>query len=272
MIELINTSNPQHKYHFNSKTITIGRAPYNDIVINDFRVSKFHARIDRQDKGYYLKDLNSTNGTFFNGRKIEFVHLYSQDTFKIANQEFKFLEISENINYKKDFEPKQLYSSNHQSNIFEQKNSTRNVNYIPWSIGALIFIIMFILIYLYYPFYEVETGNIVTCKHCGKEITNTVHTVRASLLDKDDYKISYGKDYCQKCGSELVPYKINIKCSNCNKVYATRIETAPRRLEQHDKYITEGYCSNSCKILGETKDLLNEGQEVIEGLFDNFIF
>ncbi len=236
-----------------------------------------HEQAHQKREGLILH-LKSNNGAEGFG-EVSPLPGFSDETLAEAKGQVQILqlnlcgeEISEKLNDEKDFSHKRLYSSSRKSNISKPINSTRNVNYIPWSIGALVFIILFILIYLYYPFYEVEAGNIVTCKRCGKEITNTVHTVKASLLNKDDYNISYGKDYCQKCGNELVPYKVRIRCSNCNKVYATRTETAPRRLEQSDKYITEGYCSNSCKILGETKDLLNEGQEVIEGLFDNFIF
>lgn len=52
-------------------TVTIGREPSCDVVINHRTVSKTHASISVNSKNnYVLKDLNSTNGTYVNGLKI----------------------------------------------------------------------------------------------------------------------------------------------------------------------------------------------------------
>ena len=51
--------------------VTLGRHPeLVDTVIDDDRVSKRHVRISTQDGRFYLEDLNSTNGTFLNNRKL----------------------------------------------------------------------------------------------------------------------------------------------------------------------------------------------------------
>jgi pSer/pThr/pTyr-binding forkhead associated (FHA) protein len=47
--------------------ITIGRAPLNDVVIDDPTVSAQHASLTKSPSGYRLKDLGSTNGTQING-------------------------------------------------------------------------------------------------------------------------------------------------------------------------------------------------------------
>jgi hypothetical protein len=47
----------------NSPGLCIGREHHNDIIINDSRVSRQHARLERQGGYYWLTDL-STNGTF----------------------------------------------------------------------------------------------------------------------------------------------------------------------------------------------------------------
>jgi pSer/pThr/pTyr-binding forkhead associated (FHA) protein len=50
--------------------ITIGRAPSNDVVIDDPTVSTQHASLTKSASGYRLKDLGSTNGTQINGVSI----------------------------------------------------------------------------------------------------------------------------------------------------------------------------------------------------------
>ncbi len=61
---------------FNSKKIslvaklTIGRSTESDIVIDNKLVSRTHACIQKIRDAYFLKDENSTNGTYLNGKKI----------------------------------------------------------------------------------------------------------------------------------------------------------------------------------------------------------
>lgn len=50
--------------------ITIGRSVENDIVIDNKLASRNHALIQKIRDEFFLKDTNSTNGTFLNGRRI----------------------------------------------------------------------------------------------------------------------------------------------------------------------------------------------------------
>ena len=53
------------------RIITIGREVGNDIVINDSNVSRRHLELIQDAAGcYFVRDLNSTNGTFVNGHRI----------------------------------------------------------------------------------------------------------------------------------------------------------------------------------------------------------
>lgn len=49
---------------------TIGRDDANDIAVRDGSVSGKHARIIRNEMGYWVEDLGSRNGTFVNGEKV----------------------------------------------------------------------------------------------------------------------------------------------------------------------------------------------------------
>lgn len=61
---------PSQEYPLPQHTVTIGREPINDIVMNDPEVSRRHTRISFRDEGYVIEDLGSTNGTFVNGRRL----------------------------------------------------------------------------------------------------------------------------------------------------------------------------------------------------------
>ncbi len=50
--------------------ITIGREPDNNIVIDSKLASRYHCIIQKIRDEFFLKDENSTNGTFLNGRRI----------------------------------------------------------------------------------------------------------------------------------------------------------------------------------------------------------
>ena len=50
----------------------IGKKKENvDLVINDYSASRIHARITQEEGGYFIEDLNSTNGTFKNGLRLQ---------------------------------------------------------------------------------------------------------------------------------------------------------------------------------------------------------
>lgn len=70
---------------------TIGRRPYNDIVIDNLAVSGEHAIVQMVAGGVFLEDLNSTNGTYLNGTQIKKQKLQNGDTFEIGKCKIKFL-------------------------------------------------------------------------------------------------------------------------------------------------------------------------------------
>ncbi len=66
-------------------TITIGRMAGNTIVINDSSVSLMHARITKKGGEFFLKDLNSTNGTLVNGQPVTEAKLRDRDAVRFAD-------------------------------------------------------------------------------------------------------------------------------------------------------------------------------------------
>jgi predicted component of type VI protein secretion system len=49
---------------------TIGREPDCEVVIEERQVSRYHARIERDENGYTIIDLGSKNGTYVNGEEV----------------------------------------------------------------------------------------------------------------------------------------------------------------------------------------------------------
>lgn len=70
---------------------TLGRRPYNDIVIDNLAVSGEHAAVQMQGGDVYLEDLNSTNGTFVNGKAAKKQLLQNDDTVEVGKYKIRFV-------------------------------------------------------------------------------------------------------------------------------------------------------------------------------------
>jgi hypothetical protein len=71
--------------------ITIGRSGEADVQIEDRYASGVHARIYSRGPSYYVEDMNSTNGTFLNGARLDGeAELSDLDEVKIGDTEFRF--------------------------------------------------------------------------------------------------------------------------------------------------------------------------------------
>ncbi|HSW36191.1 MAG TPA: FHA domain-containing protein [Candidatus Limnocylindrales bacterium] len=74
-----------------AEVMTIGRSPENNLVLSDMTTSRYHARIFRQSDHWYIDDLNSSHGTFINGRPITApVELLPSSVIKIGGNQFYF--------------------------------------------------------------------------------------------------------------------------------------------------------------------------------------
>ena len=70
---------------------TLGRRPYNDIVIDNLAVSGEHAVMQMSGMDVFLEDLNSTNGTYVNGKAIKKQQLQNGDSVEIGKYKIKFV-------------------------------------------------------------------------------------------------------------------------------------------------------------------------------------
>ena len=94
---------PFDKYKIEDKEVFIGRDPEKcQIVLNDPEVSSVHAAIKKSLINCELEDLNSSNGTVFNGSRINKTELNHNDNFQIGSTFFTVKIVSDLIESEKD--------------------------------------------------------------------------------------------------------------------------------------------------------------------------
>ena len=71
---------------------TIGRAPDADLFLDDVTVSREHAIIEREPDGFYLRDLESLNGTYVNRTRVTRHRLADGDEVQVGKFKLTFLE------------------------------------------------------------------------------------------------------------------------------------------------------------------------------------
>ncbi|MDP1564863.1 MAG: FHA domain-containing protein, partial [Polaromonas sp.] len=70
---------------------SLGRRPYNDIVIDNLAVSGEHAVLQMSGNDVFVEDLNSTNGTYLNGKAVKKQQLNNGDTVEIGKYKIKYV-------------------------------------------------------------------------------------------------------------------------------------------------------------------------------------
>ncbi len=76
----------------NKDRMTLGRRPYNDIVVDNLAVSGEHAALQVIGHDYFIEDLNSTNGTYINEQKVKRQILKNGDTIEIGKCAIKYVQ------------------------------------------------------------------------------------------------------------------------------------------------------------------------------------
>jgi len=77
-------------YPLAKAVISIGRRLENDLVVDDPRVSRNHARLQAIEGHYVLFDLDSTGGTFVNGNRIVQTIIYPNDSISLGGVTLTF--------------------------------------------------------------------------------------------------------------------------------------------------------------------------------------
>ena len=70
---------------------TLGRRPYNDVVIDNLAVSGEHAVFQMTGNDVFVEDLNSTNGTYVNGKAAKKQQLHHGDSVEVGKYKIRFV-------------------------------------------------------------------------------------------------------------------------------------------------------------------------------------
>ncbi|MCX7610869.1 MAG: FHA domain-containing protein [Ignavibacterium sp.] len=68
----------------NKNIITIGRSQDNDIVLDNIKVSRHHAKLERIGNDWFIEDLGSANKTYINSKPVKRIKINSNDVITIG--------------------------------------------------------------------------------------------------------------------------------------------------------------------------------------------
>ena len=81
-----------HRVELDGRPLVIGRSPDVELTIDHRSISRRHCRIWRDDDGYRIRDLDSTNKTFVNEAPIVEAQLHDGDHIGVGDSVLKFME------------------------------------------------------------------------------------------------------------------------------------------------------------------------------------
>ena len=87
---------PKKVIVWDTPDISVGRAPENDVVVEDSEASREHATFYKSDAGYSVRNQSLSNQTNVNGQPVNSSPLQTKDVVTIAETEFLFYKVAKN--------------------------------------------------------------------------------------------------------------------------------------------------------------------------------
>ena len=147
MARLILTFNKQviKEYPFLKDSVTIGREEDNTIVIPNLAVSGYHARVDKAGREFIITDLQSTNGTFLNNKKVVSEKLTHGDNILIGKHVILFVASEKKAKAggtpeKMDLGKTMMLDTAKQRELLKQQKTPPKPVVAPEKIGVITFI------------------------------------------------------------------------------------------------------------------------------------
>jgi serine phosphatase RsbU (regulator of sigma subunit)/pSer/pThr/pTyr-binding forkhead associated (FHA) protein len=97
-LEVLDGKDKGKVYTIQRDETVLGRLAYCDVVFAQKNISRQHTRVVRSGGEYYVEDLNSTNGTFLNGKRVrKRTRLQDQDLIRVYDITVMFREVAEEV-------------------------------------------------------------------------------------------------------------------------------------------------------------------------------
>ena len=103
------------EYNMNKERYTVGRLPDNDIRIDNPAVSGHHSLVINILNDSFLEDLNSTNGTYVNGKLIKKHALQHGDVVTVGHHQLRFVDTQSSDAEPDEFEKTMIITPGSQS-------------------------------------------------------------------------------------------------------------------------------------------------------------
>jgi len=91
-LKVVSGSANKESIQLGKDKVTIGRVGYNDLLLNDKKVSRTHAAIYFEKGGYVVEDLNSTNGVFVDGHLVKKIALKPGNQITLGDSVLLFMQ------------------------------------------------------------------------------------------------------------------------------------------------------------------------------------
>ncbi len=188
--------------------VRIGKADDNDFVLDDPHVSRYHARLVKQDGAWLLEDLSSTNGTYVNDTQISKKRIVSTDRIRLGSNCYTTLQemLKSKNDYSEEFATlKEVYDRYIQSKVKIQSSNQfkiRLMQSLPFALPGVIGVVLGFL-GKGSPFMFGVSLFIVICAptvgiYMGAKQSAKVPQQLQDLINQ--FKIDY---VCPKCGTFL---------------------------------------------------------------------
>jgi len=134
------------EYPLLEDSVTVGRNEDNTIPIENLAVSGYHARIDKTGSDFILTDLQSTNGTFVNDKKVVTHKLSHGDNVIIGKHVILFVgtekgKVQEEIEAKKmDMDKTMMLDTAKQKELLSKQKEAVKTAVAPEKMGVISFI------------------------------------------------------------------------------------------------------------------------------------
>ena len=111
-----------------SSAFRIGRAPECEVRVLDEYVSRVHAEVTPESAGWRVRDLNSSNGLYWGGNRVENLLVTSTEIVRLASRGLRYGFVSKNNR-------RQLFSSDRSRFSLIDRNRLFRCNPVPPSLS-----------------------------------------------------------------------------------------------------------------------------------------